>query len=191
MGYLVKFGNQNRARYRLDWRLDVVINEDQDRTRMGHGPENLAILRPMPINTIKKRGLQRIAARKVQKRQLERERPLPALDAILYSDSLGNRPEFSPHRTKASSRRGRKSDARGSPGPAATGKNLKRPAHRPSPPDRNRSPVCRGVFPEARLLERFSRATVSRTTDRGCNPISEIPVYRGKLHNTEIGGTKN
>ncbi|HEV2323675.1 MAG TPA: ISAs1 family transposase, partial [Terracidiphilus sp.] len=27
----------------LHWRLDVVMNEDQDRTRMGHGPHNLAV----------------------------------------------------------------------------------------------------------------------------------------------------
>jgi len=130
----------------LHWRLDVVINEDQDRTRMGHGPENLAILRPMPINTIKKRGLQRIAARKVQKRQLERERPLPALDAILYSDSLGNRPEFSPHRTKASSRRGRKSDARCSLGPPATGKSPKTLSQRTNLPRIARVTRCAGEF---------------------------------------------
>jgi predicted transposase YbfD/YdcC len=40
----------------LDWRLDVVLNEDQDRTRPGHGPENLAILRHMAINAIEKEG---------------------------------------------------------------------------------------------------------------------------------------
>jgi predicted transposase YbfD/YdcC len=32
------------------WRLDVVINEDQDRIRMGHGPHNLVLLRHMAIN---------------------------------------------------------------------------------------------------------------------------------------------
>jgi predicted transposase YbfD/YdcC len=40
----------------LDWRLDVVMNEDQDRTRRGHGPENLVVLRPMAINAIEKEG---------------------------------------------------------------------------------------------------------------------------------------
>jgi predicted transposase YbfD/YdcC len=40
----------------LLWRLDVVMNEDLDRTRMGHGPENLAVLRPMAINAIEKEG---------------------------------------------------------------------------------------------------------------------------------------
>ena len=40
----------------LDWRLDVVMNEDQDRTRMGNGPENLAVLCHMAINAIEKEG---------------------------------------------------------------------------------------------------------------------------------------
>jgi len=41
---------------RLHWRLDVVMNEDQDRTRMGHGPHNLAVLRHMAINAMQKEG---------------------------------------------------------------------------------------------------------------------------------------
>jgi predicted transposase YbfD/YdcC len=40
----------------LHWRLDVVMNEDQDRTRLGHGPENLAVLRHMAINVMQKEG---------------------------------------------------------------------------------------------------------------------------------------
>jgi len=40
----------------LHWRLDVVMNEDQDRTRMGHGPENLAVLRHMAVNAMQKEG---------------------------------------------------------------------------------------------------------------------------------------
>lgn len=40
----------------LHWRLDVVMNENQDRTRMGHGPENLAMLRHMAINAMRKEG---------------------------------------------------------------------------------------------------------------------------------------
>ena len=36
----------------LHWRLDVTMNEDQDRTRLGHGPENLAVLRHMALNVI-------------------------------------------------------------------------------------------------------------------------------------------
>jgi len=41
---------------RLHWRLDVVMNEDQDRTRLGNGPENLAVLRPMALNAMQKEG---------------------------------------------------------------------------------------------------------------------------------------
>jgi predicted transposase YbfD/YdcC len=39
---------------RLHWRLDVVMNEDQDRTRLGNGPNNLAVLRHMAINIMQK-----------------------------------------------------------------------------------------------------------------------------------------
>jgi predicted transposase YbfD/YdcC len=41
---------------RLHWRLDVVMNEDQDRTRLGNGPHNLAVLRHMVLNAIQKEG---------------------------------------------------------------------------------------------------------------------------------------
>ena len=40
----------------LHWRLDVVMNEDRDRTRMGHGPHNLAVLRHLAINAMQKEG---------------------------------------------------------------------------------------------------------------------------------------
>ena len=36
----------------LHWRLEVVMNEDQDRTRLGNGPHNLAALRHMAINAM-------------------------------------------------------------------------------------------------------------------------------------------
>jgi predicted transposase YbfD/YdcC len=39
---------------RLHWRLDVVMNEDQARNRLGHGPQNLAVLRYMAINVMQK-----------------------------------------------------------------------------------------------------------------------------------------
>ena len=38
----------------LYWRLDVVMNEDQDRTRLDNGPHNLAVLRHMAINVMQK-----------------------------------------------------------------------------------------------------------------------------------------
>ena len=37
---------------RLHWRLDVVMNEDQQRTRLENGPNNLAVLRHMALNVI-------------------------------------------------------------------------------------------------------------------------------------------
>ena len=39
---------------RLHWRLDVVMNEDQDRSRMDNSPHNLAILRHMALNVMQK-----------------------------------------------------------------------------------------------------------------------------------------
>ena len=39
---------------RLHWRLDVVMNEDQDRSRLGNGPHNLAVLRHMAMNAMQK-----------------------------------------------------------------------------------------------------------------------------------------
>jgi predicted transposase YbfD/YdcC len=39
---------------RLHWRLDVVMNEDQDRTRLDNGPHNLAVLRHMAMNVMQK-----------------------------------------------------------------------------------------------------------------------------------------
>jgi predicted transposase YbfD/YdcC len=39
---------------RLHWRLDVTMNEDQDRTRLDNGPYNLAMLRHMALNVMQK-----------------------------------------------------------------------------------------------------------------------------------------
>jgi predicted transposase YbfD/YdcC len=39
---------------RLHWRLDVTMHEDSDRTRLGNGPENLAVLRHMALNVMQK-----------------------------------------------------------------------------------------------------------------------------------------
>jgi predicted transposase YbfD/YdcC len=41
---------------RLHWRLDVIMNEDQDRNRMDNSPYNLAILRHMALNVMQKEG---------------------------------------------------------------------------------------------------------------------------------------
>ena len=39
---------------RLHWRLDVVMNEGQQRNRSDHGPANLAVLRHMALNVMQK-----------------------------------------------------------------------------------------------------------------------------------------
>jgi predicted transposase YbfD/YdcC len=41
---------------RLHWRLDLVMNESQDRTRLGNGPHNLGALRHMAIDAMQKEG---------------------------------------------------------------------------------------------------------------------------------------
>ena len=41
---------------RLHWRLAVVMNEDQDRSRLENGPHNHAILRHMALNVMQKNG---------------------------------------------------------------------------------------------------------------------------------------
>ncbi len=38
----------------LHWRLDVVMNEDQARNRLGNGAHNLAVLRHMAMNVMQK-----------------------------------------------------------------------------------------------------------------------------------------
>jgi predicted transposase YbfD/YdcC len=39
---------------RLHWRLDVIMNEDQDRSRLGNAPHNLAVLCHMALNVMQK-----------------------------------------------------------------------------------------------------------------------------------------
>jgi predicted transposase YbfD/YdcC len=39
---------------RLHWRLDVVMNGDQHRNRLGYGPNNLAVLRHIALNGMQK-----------------------------------------------------------------------------------------------------------------------------------------
>jgi len=53
-----RFGEAVRAHWgienRLHWCLDVTFNEDQSRSRMDHAPQNLAVLRHMALNVIRK-----------------------------------------------------------------------------------------------------------------------------------------
>ena len=41
------------------------MNEDQDRTRLGNGPHNLAVLRHMVLNAMQQRRIKRLLARKI------------------------------------------------------------------------------------------------------------------------------
>src|SRR5271166_652402 len=51
-----RFNEVVRVENRLHWRLDVVMNEDQDRSRLGNGPHNHAVLRHMAMNVMQKDG---------------------------------------------------------------------------------------------------------------------------------------
>jgi len=44
----------NEVKNRLHWWLDVVMNEDQDKSRLGNGLHNLAVLRYMALNVMQK-----------------------------------------------------------------------------------------------------------------------------------------
>ena len=50
----------------LHWRLDVVMNEDQDRSRKDNGPHILAVLRHMAMNLMQKGHSKRLVTRQVQ-----------------------------------------------------------------------------------------------------------------------------
>ena len=53
-----RFGEVVRSHWavenRLHWCLDVTMNEDQARNRMDNGPQNLAVLRHMALNLVRK-----------------------------------------------------------------------------------------------------------------------------------------
>jgi predicted transposase YbfD/YdcC len=53
-----RFGEIVRAHWaienRLHWCLDVTMNEDQGRSRMDHAPQNLAVLRHMALNLVRR-----------------------------------------------------------------------------------------------------------------------------------------
>ena len=38
----------------LHWVLDATMNEDRQRNRTGHGPENLALMRRMALNIVRR-----------------------------------------------------------------------------------------------------------------------------------------
>jgi hypothetical protein len=42
------------------------MNEDQDRTRLGNGPQNLTIMRPMALNAMQREGSKGSLRRKIK-----------------------------------------------------------------------------------------------------------------------------
>ena len=69
---------------RLHWRLDVVMNEDQDRSRLGNGPHNLAVPRHMAMNVMQKDGEK--GSLQDQASRLGRGLPRPTTDPVLKCD---------------------------------------------------------------------------------------------------------
>ena len=69
-----RFGEVTRAHWgienRLHWRLDVSMNEDQARNRIGNGPENLAVLRHMALNLLRKEPSRRSLPKKLRRAAL-------------------------------------------------------------------------------------------------------------------------
>ncbi|MFD0256993.1 transposase [Kitasatospora indigofera] len=61
-----RLGQLARSRWTIENRLDVVRDttfaEDASRIRTGHGPENMATLRNLAINTLRTAGHRNIAA---------------------------------------------------------------------------------------------------------------------------------
>jgi predicted transposase YbfD/YdcC len=53
-----RFGEVVRSHWgvenRLHWCLDVTMNEDRARNRMDNGPQNLAVLRHIALNLVRK-----------------------------------------------------------------------------------------------------------------------------------------
>ena len=75
----------------LHWVLDVVMNEDYARNRKDSGPKNLAVLRHMALNIIRKEKLQGINARQVQASRMERRFPRQAPSSNLKCDCPAQR----------------------------------------------------------------------------------------------------
>ncbi len=69
-----RFGAVTRAHWgienRLHWRLDVSMNEDQAPNRIGNGPENLAVLRHMALNLLRKEPSRRSLPKKLRRAAL-------------------------------------------------------------------------------------------------------------------------
>ena len=66
-----RFGEVVRSHWgvenRLHWCLDVTMSEDRARNRMDHGPQNLAILRHMALNLVRKERSKGSLAKKLRR----------------------------------------------------------------------------------------------------------------------------
>jgi predicted transposase YbfD/YdcC len=66
-----RFGEVARSHWgvenRLHWCLDVTMNEDQARNRMDNGPYNLAIVRHMALNLVRKETSDRSLRKKLKR----------------------------------------------------------------------------------------------------------------------------
>jgi len=48
---------------KLHWCLDVIFREDDNRTRKGHAPENMAIMRKIALNVLRKEKTKKCGAK--------------------------------------------------------------------------------------------------------------------------------
>ena len=71
---------------RLHWRLDVVMNEDQDRSRLGNGPPQSRRSPPHGLERHAKRWRKRLTPGQVQASRLGRSLPRPATNPVLKCD---------------------------------------------------------------------------------------------------------
>ena len=81
---------------RLHWRLDVVMNEDQDRTRLGSGPQNLAVLRHMALNVMQKDTSKGSLRGKFRRAAWNDKLPRPVARPVLKCDCPATRSFRSP-----------------------------------------------------------------------------------------------
>jgi hypothetical protein len=87
---------------RLHWRLDVVMNEDQDRTRMGNGPQNLAFL----LHGAERHAvgrIERVTARQAETSWLGQRLPHPSFGRFLKCDCPGRARRWTSQRRKSTS----------------------------------------------------------------------------------------
>ena len=87
---------------RLHWRLDVVMNEDQDRTRLGNGPHNLAVRRHMAPNIMQKDGSKGSLRGKFQRAGWNDAYLSKLLGSVRNAIALGRHPPLArqPHRQR-------------------------------------------------------------------------------------------